>query len=228
MLKYWNQIKAYTKIIPKKINMFCDNYQPTLQAMGIAVGLYLIYLTYQSVEISNKQLLLALKQESQKALPIWNFEINDSLSVAKMHSFSQDVKLEIATAHFSKDLFYKGSTTLNIDSPDFNFHLNSVKSYLEELVLANSTYKDSITSLSERNELPVGIETSYIQYGQLKTTKTIFVIQYTWVRSNEYTAEIIINGIRFMKYLATTENLDQELDKIIKKNYSGFKRPKLR
>jgi hypothetical protein len=228
MSKSWNQIKIFTKIILKKLNMFCDNYQPTLQAMGIAVGLYLIYLTYQSVEISNKQLLLALKQESQKALPIWNFEINDSLSIAKMHSFSQDVKLEIATAHFSKDLFYKSSTTLNIDSPDFNFHLNSVKSYLEELVLANSTYKDSITSLSERNEFPVGIETSYIQYGQLKTTKTIFVIQYTWVRNNEYTAEILINGIRFMKYLAANETLDEELDMIITENYSEFKRPKLR
>jgi hypothetical protein len=228
MSKNWNQIKTFTMIVPKSLNRFCDNYQPTLQAMGIVVGLYLIYLTYQSVEISNKQLQLALKQESQKVLPIWNFEINDSLSLAKMHSFSQDVKLEIATAHFPKDLFYKSSTTLNIDSPDFNFHLNSVKSYLEELVLANSTYKDSIISLSMRNELPVGIETSYVQYGQLKNTKSIFVIQYTWVRSNEYTAEITINGIRFMKYLAANENLDNELDKIIAKNYSEFKRPKPR
>lgn len=225
MSKNWNHIKTFTKIAPKKLNQFCDNYQPTLQAMGIAVGLYLIYLTYQSVAISNKQLQLALKQESQKVLPIWNFEINDSLSLAKMHSFSQDVKLEIATAHFSKDLFRKTSTVLNIDSPDFNFHLNSVKSYLEELVLANSTYKDSIISLSMRNELPVGIDISYVQYGQLKNTKIIFVIQYAWVRSNEYRAKITINGFRFMKYLTANENLDDELDKIIAENYSEFKRP---
>lgn len=209
-----------------KVNKICDNYQPLLQAMGIVVGLYLLYLTYQSVEISNNQLQLALKQDSQKELPIWKFEINDSLSYAQMLPFSPEVKLEMATAYFPKNLFFKNSTIWNIDSPEYKFHLITLKSYLEKMVLANSTYKDSVISLASRNDIPVGIETSYVQYGQLKNAKAIFDIQYTWVRSNEYTADITINGIRFKKYLVRNENLDAELETIVTENYKDFKRPK--
>lgn len=222
----WNKIKKLTKKSIKQLNKICNKYQPTLQAIGIVVGLYLIYLTYQSVQISNNQLQLSLKQESQRELPIWNFEINDSLSLAKMRPFTSDVKLEIATAHFSQDLFFKNSTEWNIDAPNFNFHLTVLKSYLEQLVLANSKHNDSIVSIADRNMIPVGIETTYIQYGQVRNANAIFAIQYTWVRSNKYSADITIDGIRFMKYLHSNENLNQELDKIIKENYSGFKKPK--
>ncbi|PBI86090.1 hypothetical protein BSF41_35740 [Flavobacterium sp. ACN2] len=221
----WKEIKASIKKNIKKLNKICDNYQPTIQAIGIIVGLYIIYLTYKSVEISNYQLQLSLKQESQKELPIWHFEINDSTSIAKMKPFTEDVKLEIATAYFSEKLFFKKSNKWNIDGPDFNFHMTMLKAYLEKLVLANSTHKDSIVSISDRNMIPVGIEVSYIQYGQVKTANAIFAIQYTWIRNDEYSVDIKIDGIRFMRYLYGNENMIQELDKIIDKEFKTLKKP---
>ena len=107
------KIGLYFKKVLLQINSFCEKFQPLLQTIGFIFGLYLIYSTYQSMNISNEQLKIAYeelnitkKQEIQKQLPIWQFEVNDTLSIATLSPFSPDVKLEQATAHFSKKLFF--------------------------------------------------------------------------------------------------------------------------
>ncbi|WP_205728624.1 hypothetical protein, partial [Flavobacterium sp. J27] len=93
-----NKIIFSLEKIINKINSICEKYQPLLQSAGFILGLYLIYSTYLSINISNEQLKIAYeelnitkKQEIQRQLPIWEFEVNDSLALATLKPFSPDV-----------------------------------------------------------------------------------------------------------------------------------------
>ena len=224
------KISAYLKNTINNINTSCEKYQPLLQSMGVIVGLYLIYSTYQSINISNKQLEISneelqiiRKQEVQKQLPIWEFKVNDSLSLATLNPFTPDVKLEQATAFFSEKHFFEKLTIWKIDQPKFNLNLNVFKSYAEYFILKNTKYIDSTLTVGMRNEFPVGIDINYVQFGELKNIKAIFTIQYTSLRTSEKYVKIKIDGIRFNRYIYKGENLMNELDEIIKNNYNGFK-----
>ena len=224
------KISAYLKNTINNINTSCEKYQPLLQSMGVIVGLYLIYSTYQSINISNKQLEISneelqiiRKQEVQKQLPIWEFKVNDSLSLATLNPFTPDVKLEQATAFFSEKHFFEKLTIWKIDQPKFNLNLNIFKSYAEYFILKNTKYIDSTLTVGMRNEFPVGIDINYVQFGELKNIKAIFTIQYTSLRTSEKYVKIKIDGIRFNRYIYKGENLMNELDEIIKNNYNGFK-----
>ena len=203
-----------------RINTICDKYQPLLQTSGIIVGLYLIFLTYSSVKISNDQLLISSEQlkisqnqEIQKQMPIWQFDVNDSLSFATLSPFSPDVKLEQATAYFSNNQFFDNSKRLKIDQPNFNLNLKQFKSFTEKMVLKNTKYSDSTLSVAMRNDFPVGIEINYVQFGELKSINAIFVIQYTSVRTSEKYVHVKVDGVKFNRYLYKGENLMDELDK---------------
>jgi len=208
-----------------KLNAICKSYEHLLQTLGIVVGLYLIYLTYFSVKISNEQLKISQKQEYQKQLPIWEFDIDDNTKTAKLRPFSTDIKLEQATAYFSDKLFYRKSCNWEIDQPDFLFHLTLFNLYVEQLILANTSYDTSYVSIALRNNFPVGLELTYVQFGELRTVYAIFSIQYTWVRSNESNVKLTLNGIKFTKYIMGNENLEDELNKIVEVAFKGIKRP---
>ncbi|VXB58204.1 conserved hypothetical protein [Flavobacterium sp. 9AF] len=225
-----NKVISNFKKNVNKINSICDTYQPLLQSIGFMLGLYLIFSTYQSINISNEQLKIAYeelniikKQEIQKQLPIWEFEVNDSLSFAHLKPFSPDVKLEQATAYFSKKLFYNKLTKWKIDQPKFNLNLSAFKSYATKFILENTKYSDSTLSVGMRNDFPIGLEISYVQFGELKNIYAIFTIQYTSVRTSKNYVSIHLDGIRFNRYIYNDENLISELDQIIENNYYGFK-----
>jgi hypothetical protein len=214
----------------REINSKCEKYQPLLQTLGVLFGLYLIYSTYLSVNISNEQLRVSNEQlkitrnqEIQKQLPIWQFDIDDSSAIAKLSPFSSDVKLEQATAHFSNKLFFNKLTRWKIDQPNFNLNLKVFKSYAEQFILKNTKYIDSTISVGMRNDFPIGVEIDYVQFGELKNINAIFTIQYTSVRTSESYVKIHIDGIRFNRYIYKGEELMSELDKIISNNNYGFK-----
>ncbi len=224
------KIVRFVKIFIDYLNSICDKYQPLLQSIGFLFGLYLIYSTYQSINISNEQLKIAYeelniikKQEIQKQLPIWQFNVNDTLSIATLSSFSPDVKLEQATAYFSKKLFFDEQTRWKIDQPKFNLKLKVFKKYAEQFILKNTKYSDSTISVGMRNDFPIGIEINYVQFGELKNIYAIFTIQYTSVRTSKDYVKIHIDGVRFNRYIYKDEELLNELDKIIDNNYYGFK-----
>ncbi|MEL1253786.1 hypothetical protein AAEO57_08365 [Flavobacterium sp. DGU38] len=222
---FMNKNKLVLKNLIKDLNSICTSYKPLLETIGIIVGLYLIYLTYVSVEISNEQLKITQKQEYQKQLPIWQFEIDDSLSIAKLKPFSQDVKLEQATGYFPKNLFFKNSNKWEIDQPNFELHLTMFKAYAEQLIERNMVFKDSTVSVAMRNNFPIGIDLNYVQFGELKETQAIFAIQYSWVASSKYDIKIHLDGIKFTKYIYNNENLMDELEKISKDVYPNVKLP---
>ncbi|WP_205728623.1 hypothetical protein, partial [Flavobacterium sp. J27] len=131
--------------------------------------------------------------------------------------------LEQATAHFSKKLFFNKLTKWKIDQPKFNLNLDKFKKYASKFIIKNTKYKDSTISVGMRNDFPIGLEISYVQFGELKNIYAIFAIQYTSIRTSKNFANIHIDGIRFNRYIYNDENLMNELDQIIENNYYGFK-----
>ncbi len=220
------KIATLFKSIFIKLNLLSEKFQHLIQTVGIVVGLYLIYLTYFSVKISNEQLKISQRQEYQKQLPIWQFDIIDSEAVARLRPFSQEVKLEQATGYFPSKLFFKKSTVWEIDPPNFDLHLTLFKLYMGNLIKENFAYTDSMISLAMRNSFPVGIEFSYVQFGESKSVKAIFAIQYGWIRVSQEDVKIELKGVQFMRYLSQKEILMEELNKIIDENYKEVKIPK--
>jgi hypothetical protein len=213
-------------VIIDKVNSVCKKYEKLFQTVGIIIGLYLLYLTYISVKISNEQLKITQKQDYQKQLPIWSFDINDSASTVKLKPFTQDVKLEEATAYFPEDLFFKKDSKWNIDQPDFTLHLTVFKEYVKQMTLLNSVYQDSTYSISDRNNFPIGIELNYVQNGELRRIYGIFVIQYMRIRMSEYEMKIEIQGIKFIRYILSNEIFSDELNKFAKLGFKDIKLPK--
>ena len=224
------RVKAKFKVGPllksilNKTNSFCKSYQHLIQAIGILVGLYLLFLTYVSINISNEQLRLSKQQEYQKQLPMWQFDIADSLSVARLRPFSQDVKLEEATAYFP-DLYFKKDNEFFIDQPNFELHLTIFKDYVEKLVSAN--YSDSIVSVGIRSHFPIGIKMSYVQFGELRTVEAVFAIHFLWIRFSESSIKIQVQGIKFVKYIIPGEKLMPVLNKFSRDDLRDVKHPKV-
>ena len=202
------------------INDICKKYQPLIRSLSVFVGLYIIYLTYSTVKISNDQLMISAEQlkisqiqEIQKQLPIWEFDVNDTLSIATLSPFSPDVKLEQATAYFSNKISFNNSNKLKIDPPSFNLNLKDFKSFIKKQVLETTQYSDSTLSVATRLDFPLGIEFNYVQFGELKSKNAIFVIQYTSIRTSEHYVDVKIDGVKFNRYLYEGENFMNELDK---------------
>lgn len=222
---YAQKMGKSIKEVLDEINKTCKKYEHLLQTVGIVVGLYLLFLTYKSVDISNEQLKILQKQEVQKQLPIWEFEIDDKEETAKLKSFTQDVKLEEATAYFSEKLFYKKSCVWEIDQPEFKFHLTLFKSYIENLIIKNYTYDPKYISIASRNHFPVGIEIGYVQFGERRQVSAIFSIEYIWTRSSEESVDVNLKGIKFIEYLNSDNTIEKELKTIIDSDMKDIKVP---
>jgi len=206
------KLRTFLKNVFTEANSFCKSYQHLIQAIGILVGLYLIFLTYQ-------QLQLAKQQEYQKQLPMWEFDITDSLSIAKLRPFSQDVKLEEATA-FLPDKYFKKDNEFYLDQPNFELYLTMFKDSLGKLISAN--YNNM--SVGIRTHFPIGIKMSYVQFGELRTVEAIFAIHFRWWKFSDSTT-IELHGIKFVKYISRGEKLMHLLNKFSSEDLRNGKYP---
>jgi hypothetical protein len=207
-------LRGYLKKVFTEANSFCKTYQHLIQAIGIFVGLYLIFLTYQ-------QLQLAKQQEYQKQLPMWEFDIIDSLSTARLRPFSQDIKLEEATAYLPDKYFGKDNRTF-LDQPNFELYLTTFKDTLSKLISAN--YDNS--SLGLRIHFPIGIKISYVQFGEMRTAEAIFAIHFRWWKISDSTT-IELHGIKFVKYISSGEKLMTMLNKFSSEDLRKGKYPEV-
>jgi hypothetical protein len=200
----------------KRINASVIEYQPLIQTAGILAGIVILCLTWWTASVSNRALILSLQQEANKQLPIWDFEVKDSLEIIRLKPFSPDIKIQFANAYFSKKVF--DSLDWPLDPPSFELHLTVFKYDVGQLFRKNFAYSKDHFSILPRGGAPVLMEINYIQYGEARTVYGLFVIQYMIV-DGRYEPKINLQGLIFIGYYdkqGGLEKLDEMTDTLIK------------
>lgn len=194
------------------LNEFCKEFQPLFQTIGISSAVVVLLLTLYSTVISRKSLNLLLQQEQNKQIPIWRWNIDDSISTVSLEPHNPDIVIQNADAYFQKELF-EGQQNWSLISPNHVLHLKVFKSVAADLFKKKNEYNPDFNTYSERNSIPFGLEVNYIQYGTVRIIKGIFAIQYDVLRVSKEPV-IRIRGVVFLRYLEPTESLRRELELI--------------
>lgn len=195
-----------------QLNKICKQYKPLIETIGIVIALLILFLTFRSTSISNKLLKLSQQQEYNKQLPIWDFEIIDSLNLVKLKPYSSDIKIQTATAFFSKKLFGENNKW-PIDQPNHFLYLTMFKYNVAEQFKKHVKPNTNYYQISDRNTMPVGLIINYIQYGQQRVVYVLFGIQYLVLRNGDGEPKITIKGVLFDEYL-NEKKLMQSVDSI--------------
>ena len=198
--------------ILEKINACLGKNKPLIETIGIIGGVFVLILTLHSTMLTRHSLELALKQDKDNQLPVWDWEINDSLSFVILHSTNPNIKIQMADAYFPKEIF-GNSAEWALNQPDYKLHLNAFKSIIANAIRQKFKYDEDYVIIGDRGFFPLGLEINYIQYGTARNVKGIFAIQFTMIRSEEFPT-IQIDGILFDHYLSSKQNLKETIDKL--------------
>lgn len=195
-----------------EINTFVKDYQAFIQTIGIIVAVGALWCTSYSTRLSYKALKLATQQEYNKQLPIWSWNIIDSISVVELRPFNPDIKLQIADAIFPINLF-KDDSKWPINQPDFKLHLTMFKYHIAKILREKNSYESDKVYIKDRGFIPFGLKINYIQYGVQREIFGLFSIQFTYIISSGE-PKISIDGIMFNKYLNKHERPEEVVNKL--------------
>ncbi|MGL5015067.1 MAG: hypothetical protein ACRC6V_12395 [Bacteroidales bacterium] len=207
------------KAILQGVNSGLKTYKPIIDALGVTVGIGMVILTWNTIRITQKSLELSQKQYSDIQVPVWDWDIKDSLSMVTLKSTSANIRVQIAEAYFPKSLFERSSIS-TLSQPDFNFHLSTFREKISDLFRESSRYDSSTPQMLYGNLFPFGLDVNYIQYGESRSVRGIFGIQYTIVQEVD-SPRIIINGIIFQNYIDSNQDLRREVDKLYSDYYES-------
>ncbi|MGL4993933.1 MAG: hypothetical protein ACRC6R_07420 [Bacteroidales bacterium] len=211
------KIRVNLKKVVERINSVLKNNKPIIDTIGVFVGVGMVLLTWNTIRITQKTLDLSLKQYSDRQVPVWDWETSDTLSMVTLRSTTTEIRVQVAQANFPQPLFESFSSIV-LSQPDFNLNLSLFREKITQLYMNSANYDPSRPTTLYGNLFPFGLEVNYIQYGEARSVRGIFGIQYTIVQEQQI-PHIVINGVIFQNYIDTNQNLTKEVDKLYRDYY---------
>ncbi|MGL5895353.1 MAG: hypothetical protein ACRCZM_12195, partial [Bacteroidales bacterium] len=81
------------KAILQGVNSGLKTYKPIIDTLGVTVGIGMVILTCNTIRVTQKSLELSQKQYSDIQVPVWDWDIKDSLSMVTLKSTSANIRV---------------------------------------------------------------------------------------------------------------------------------------
>ena len=209
-------------------------YSSVFNFFGYVIAIATLIISAHSAISSKKSLDLAISQYQESLLPTWSWTINDSASILTIHSTDPLVEVEEVCACFPTQITGEEREWLSLPN-DNSLHLVAFKGYLELFFeqLYNKLKINEDDIICSSIAIPTYMQISYIQKGQRRIIKQLFLLRCDLLYDVERPIQIMFSKLYFERFLKFDDNGQEATDKsyenLIKKykttlrNKYGFK-----